>query len=439
MNKHSGISRRDLLKTTAAASATLAIAGLGANFAYAQGSDKLRVGMVGCGGRGTGAAEDCIAHNDNVELVAMGDAFKDHMDKSQATLKEKLGDRFKVTPDNTFIGLDAYKKVLASDIDLVILATPPGFRPMHIAAAVDAGKHIFAEKPVATDPTGIRSVLESAKKVKEKNLAFVTGTQRRHQAGYIETIKRIHDGAIGDLVGGQCYWNQGFLWSFPRKPEWSDTEWQMRNWYYFTWICGDHIVEQHVHNIDVMNWCFDGHPVSAYGVGGRQVRTDPLYGQIYDHFAIEYTYANGARVTSMCRHWDNCDNRVSERVVGTKGSADPGGALYGLDGKNSYRFKEGSGTDRGSVVSKGERKSAYQQEHIDMIASIREGKPLNEAQRVAESTLTAIMGRMSAYTGKEVSWDAALSSKLDLFPKDLRLDGPMPVGPVPMPGKDQLV
>jgi myo-inositol 2-dehydrogenase / D-chiro-inositol 1-dehydrogenase len=283
----------------------------------------------------------------------------------------------------------------------------------------------------------VRSVMESAKKIKEKKLAFVTGTQRRHQTGYIETIKRIQDGAIGDLVGGQCYWNQGFLWSFPRQEGWTDAEWQMRNWYYFTWICGDHIVEQHVHNIDVINWCFGAHPVSAYGMGGRQVRTDPLYGHIYDHFAIEYTYPNGARVTSMCRHWDNCDNRVSERVVGTKGTADPSGVLFGMDGKSKYKYRDKP--DQSKTEARAERKSAYQQEHIDMIASIRKGEPLNEAQQVAESTLSAIMGRMSAYTGKEVSWDQALNSKLDLFPKDLKLDGKMSVPPVPMPGKDQLV
>jgi predicted dehydrogenase len=425
------------LKNTAAASAAVAAVGLGANFAYAQASDKLRVGLVGCGGRGTGAADDCVMHSDNVELVAMGDAFQDRLDGSKKALRDKLGDRFKVSDDTSFVGLDAYKQVIASDIDLVILATPPGFRPMHIAAAVDAGKHIFAEKPVATDPTGVRSVLESAKKIKEKNLAFVTGTQRRHQTGYLETIKRIKDGEIGDIVGGQCYWNQGFLWSFPRQPEWSDAEWQMRNWYYFTWICGDHIVEQHVHNIDVMNWAIGDHPIKAYGMGGRQVRTDPLYGHIYDHFAIEYEYKSGARVISMCRHWENSDNRVSERVVGTKGVSDPSGVIWGSDKKTAYRFREKE--DQNKTEARAERKSAYQQEHIDLIKSIRDGKPLNEAKQVAESTLTAIMGRMSAYTGKEVSWDAALNSKLDLFPKDLRLDGKMSVPPVPMPGKDQLV
>jgi predicted dehydrogenase len=417
--------RRDVLKTTAAVTAAATLASFGANYAHAQGSDKLRIGMVGCGGRGTGAAGDCLLHNDNVELVAMGDALKDRLEGSKKELEGKLGDKFKVTEEKSFVGLDAIDKVLAADIDLIILATPPGFRPWHIAKAVDAGKHIFAEKPVATDPAGIRSVLESAQKIKDKKLGFVCGTQRRHQTEYIQTIEKIHDGAIGELVGGQCYWNQGFLWSHPRQPEWSDLEYEIRNWLYFTWLSGDHIVEQHVHNIDVMNWCFGDHPVSAYGMGGRQVRTDPLYGNIYDHFAIEYTYPSGAKIISMCRQIDGCDSRVSERVVGTKGVADPSGNIPGQKYK-AKKSKDGIGP--------------YQQEHIDLIASIRSGKPLNEAQRIAESTLTAIMGRMSAYTGKQVEWDQALNSKLSLWPKEeLSFDMKITVPPVPMPGKDQLV
>src|SRR2546423_790962 len=271
------LSRRDLLKTTATISAAAAFASLGSNFAFAQGSDKIRVGLIGCGGRGTGAAGDCINSNDNVQLVAMGDLFQDHLDDARVKLKDALKENFAVTDDRCFVGFDAYQKVIASDVDLVILATPPGFRPTHIAAAVDAGKHVFAEKPVATDPAGVRKVLAAAEKIKAKELAFVCGTQRRHDVGYNATIKRIHDGAIGELVGGQCYWNQGFLWMKPRQPEWSDMEWQIRNWLYFTWLSGDHIVEQHVHNMDVMNWCFGDHPVSAYGMGGRQVRTDKAY------------------------------------------------------------------------------------------------------------------------------------------------------------------
>ncbi len=423
-------SRRDMLKATAAIGAAATLASFGTNFAHAAGSEKLRIALIGCGGRGTGAAGDCLLNNDNVELVAMGDLLQDRLDGSKNELKGKLGDKFQVKDEMCFIGLDAYKKVLASDVDLVILATPPGFRPIHIAAAVEAGKHIFAEKPVATDPAGVRSVLESAEKIKAKKLGFVCGSQRRHQAEYLEMIKRIHDGEIGELVGGQCYWNQGFLWSHPRQPNWSDLEYQVRNWLYFTWLSGDHIVEQHVHNIDVMNWAFQGNPVSAYGLGGRQVRTEPLYGNIYDHFAIEYTYANGAKITSMCRQIDGTDSRIGERVVGTKGVSNsiPTNTIYDLKGNKTWGYKKAKGI-----------LGPYQQEHVDLIKSIRAGEPLNEAKRIAESTLTAIMGRMSTYTGKEVTWDQAMNSKLSLWPGEVSMDMTITIPPVPMPGKDQLV
>ena len=424
-SRDGGISRRDILKTSAAVGAAATLATFaGGNFAHAAASDKLRIGMVGCGGRGSGAAQDCCSSNDNVQIVAMGDVFKDHLDSSRTRLKDKLGsEKFNVSDDHCFTGFDAYKKVIASDVDLVILATPPAFRPIHIAAAVDAGKHIFAEKPCATDPAGVRSLLESAQKIKDKKLGFVCGTQRRHDVGYNEIIQRIHDGAIGDLVGGQCYWNQGYLWMHPREAKWSDMEWQLRNWLYFTWLSGDHIVEQHVHNTDVINWCFDAHPVSAYGMGGRQVRTDPAYGNVFDHFAIEYVYPSGARAISMCRQIDGTDPRVGERVVGTKGTAEPAGSIKG---EKAYRFKKAK-----------DALGPYQQEHVDLIASIRKGEPLNECQRIAESTLTAIMGRMSAYTGKEVSWEQALNSKLSLLPEKFEL-GPIATPPVAVPGKTEL-
>jgi myo-inositol 2-dehydrogenase/D-chiro-inositol 1-dehydrogenase len=424
MASDSGFSRRNLIKSTAAISAAALLGGLGTAAVHANGSDKIKVGLIGCGGRGTGAAEDCIAHNDHVELVAMGDVFKDHLDTAKASLADRLKSKFAVKEDHCFIGFDAINKVVATDVDLVILATPPGFRPAHIAAAVDAGKHIFAEKPCATDAAGVRSVMESAKKIKEKKLGFVCGTQRRHDVGYIETVKRIRDGAIGDLVGGECYWNQGGLWMHPRQSEWSDMEWQLRNWLYFTWLSGDHIVEQHVHNIDVMNWCFDAHPVSAYGMGGRQVRTDPAYGHIFDHFAIEYVYPNGGRITSMCRQIDGTDSRVGEHVIGTKGTADPAGTIRAEDiNIRISRTKKPLGP--------------YQQEHVDLIKSIRAGEPLNEAQRIAESTLTAIMGRLSAYTGKEVTWEQALESKKTYLPSKMEM-GPLATPDVAMPGKEQL-
>jgi myo-inositol 2-dehydrogenase / D-chiro-inositol 1-dehydrogenase len=420
----STVSRRSVLKATAGASAFAMAGALTTNFAHAQGSTKLRIGLVGCGGRGSGAAKDCASSNDNVQIVAMGDVFQERIDGAKKALAE-LGDKFSVKDDHCFVGFDAYQKVIASDVDLVILATPPGFRPMHIAAAVDAGKHIFAEKPVAVDPAGVRSVLESAKKIKEKKLGFVCGTQRRHHKGYIETIKRIHDGAIGDVVGGQCYWNQAGLWMHPRQQSWSDMEWQLRNWLYFTWLSGDHIVEQHVHNIDVMNWVMNATPVSAYGMGGRQARTDPAYGHIFDHFAIEYVYPNGTRIQSMCRQQDGTEVRVGENVVGTKGTSNPSAGQ--ITGSNAFRLRAPEG-------GYGE----YQQEHVDLINSIRAGTPLNEAKQIAETTLTAIMGRMSAYTGKLVTWEQAMNSKLDIVPAKFAM-GPMPVPAVAIPGKEQLV
>jgi predicted dehydrogenase len=413
------LSRRDFIKSSAVTAAAIASSGL--TGAYAASSDRIRVGLVGCGGRGTGAASDCIRSSENVELVAMGDLFKDRLDGSKGYMKQ-LGDRNKVTDDRCFVGWDAYQKVIGSDVDLVILATPPGFRPMHLRAAIEAGKHVFMEKPVAVDPAGVRSVLESAEMAKKKKLGIVAGTQRRHQKSYIETMKRIHDGAIGELVAAQCYWNQGGLWNHGRQSGWSDTEWQIRNWLYFAWLSGDHIVEQHVHNLDVINWAFNAHPVSCVGMGGRQARTDPAYGHIYDHFTIDYTYPNGVHAMSMCRQIDGTASNVSEHVVGTLGDSDPQGTIRG---KNAWRH-EGRGTN------------PYVQEHTDLIASIRAGQPLNEGQRIAESTLTAVMGRMSAYTGQEVTWEQALNSKLDLMPQQLAF-GPLPVDPVAVPGRTRLV
>ena len=436
-----GFSRRDFVRATAAVSAAAAFASLGTNFAHAAGDDKIKIGLIGCGGRGTGAAGNNLGSNENVVLYAMGDLFKDRLDSAHKTLqdgmaKKNMTDKFDVPEERCFVGWDAYQKVLASGVDLVILATPPAFRSIHLAAAIEAGKHVFAEKPVATDPTGVRSVIESAKKAKEKNLAIVAGTQRRHQIGYIETIQRIQDGAIGELVGGQCYWNQGGLWLHPRQPEWSDMENQVRNWLYYTWLSGDHITEQHVHNLDVMNWCFGGPPKSAMGTGGRQVRTDPAYGCIFDHFAIEYEYPNGAKIMSMCRQQDGCENKVAEVIVGTKGNANPGGQIFG---ENAWKFSGGgkvAGVTGGVVGGKG--LGPYEQEHVDLINSIRAGTPLNEGERIALSTLTAIMGRMAAYTGKKVTLEYALNSKLSLLPEKLEF-GPLAVAPVAIPGKTPLV
>ncbi len=421
----SGSSRRNFLKTSAAAVVGGVATRWGAIPAvYAAGSDEIRIGLIACGERGTGAADNALESSPNVKLVAMGDVFKDHLDRSLKYLTKFGPEKVDVPEDRQFVGLDAYEKVLASDVNYVILATPPGFRPLHLKAAVAAGKNIFTEKPVAVDGPGIRTVLEAYEEATRKGLAIGAGTQRRHQTGYLETMKRIHDGAIGDVVEARVYWNQGKIWVFPREEGWSDLEWQLRNWYYFSWLCGDHIVEQHVHNLDVANWAIGKHPVSAVGLGGRQVRIAPEYGNIYDHFAIDYEYDNGAHVASYCRQMPNCQNNVSEALIGTKGFCQVN--KYTISGKNSWQLE-------------GKDNKPYVQEHTDLIASIRSGKPYNELKSVAESTLTAIMGRMAAYTGQTVTWEQAMDSKEELMPAELGWNTPLAVAPVPMPGKTELV
>lgn len=418
----SKLSRRDFVKTTAAAVGAASTLDAVRNVAWAAGSDVIRVGLVGCGGRGTGAASDIVDADPGVEIVAMGDLFQDRLEKSRTQLTEKISAKLRVE-DRAFVGFDAYRQVIESDVDLVIFATPPGFRPAHFAAAIEAGKHVFMEKPVAVDPVGIRSVLVSSDLAATNGLAVVAGTQRRHDPKYIEAMRRIHDGAIGEVVAGQVYWNQGGLWHVEREPGMSDTEWQIRNWLYFTWISGDHVVEQHIHNIDVANWALRAHPVRANGVGGRQVRVDPSFGHIFDHFAVELEYANGARVLSMCRQQDRTARAVAEHFQGTTGTSDGNSWIRGA---REWRWP----ADR-------ERVNPYVQEHVDLVASIRAGKPLNEGRRVAESTLTAILAREAAYTGQAITWDEIMTSDLDLSPGPLTF-GPRPFPPVPTPGVTQL-
>jgi myo-inositol 2-dehydrogenase/D-chiro-inositol 1-dehydrogenase len=417
--KNDDRTRRDFLKTGAAVVGTLAAPVLPG--AWAAGSDEIKIGLIGCGGRGRGAVGDALESAQGVRLVAMGDAFKDRIGETQAALNV-FGDRAAVPPERCFVGLDAYEKVIAADVNYVILATPPGFRPDHLKAAVAAGKNVFAEKPVAVDGPGIRQVLGVYEEARKKGLGIGVGTQRRHQAGYLEAMKRVQDGAVGELLSARCYWNQGGLWNKPRQPEWSDLEWQMRNWLYFTWLSGDHIVEQHVHNIDVVNWAMGTHPVSANGMGGRQSRTDPAYGHIYDHFSIDYEYESGVHLLSMCRQIEGCDKLIAEALTGTKGRVelDDANKRWRISGPASWKFD-------------GEANLPYRQEHTDLIASIRAGQPLNELKTVAESTLTAIMGRTSAYTGKKVTWDEALGSEESLVPTRLAF-GPMPLPPVAKPG-----
>ena len=386
------ISRRGFVKTTLAVSAAAMFSKTSGVFAA--GSDKIRVGLIGCGDRGTGAAMDCIRAADGVEIVAMADLFKDKLDNSLRQLKKDFPEKVKVTPQSSFVGFDAYSRLLACDVDIVVLAGPPGFRPRHLKAAIEAGKHVFMEKPAGVDPAGIRTVIEASELARKKGLGIVAGTQRRHQAHYMEIMKRIHNGDIGQVLAAQCYWNDDMEgWHFSRrKPGWSDMEWQVRCWPYFTWLSGDHIVEQHVHNLDVVNWALGVHPVSAMGMGGRQVRTGPEYGNIFDHFAVEYEYPNDVRVMSMCRQTAGCSSRISEHIVGSKGMAYTDSGNGYIKGQNSYKYRSKS-------------PNPYEREHADLIESIRRGEPLNEGRQFAESTLTGIMGRMSAYTGRALKWD----------------------------------
>jgi predicted dehydrogenase len=420
------LSRREFVQSAATVTAALSFPNI---LRQSRQPTPIRVGLVGCGGRGTGAAKDCLTAADGIELVALGDLFPDRLAACRRNLEQMAGEdprllpMIKVDDAHCFTGFDAYARVLATDIDLVILATPPGFRPPHLAAAIAQGKHVFMEKPVAVDPSGVRSVLASAEAAAAKRLAIVAGTQRRHDVGYRTIVERIHQGAIQHVVAGQVFWNQGGLWMNARKPEWSDLEWQLRNWLYFTWLSGDHIVEQHIHNLDVANWVMQSHPIKAVGVGGRQRRTDPAYGMIYDHFAIDFEYPNGSHITSISRQIDGTASFVGEHFIGTAGNSD------------AHTFIEGATPVR--LNPDEPRPNPYVQEHVDLIASIRAGQPLNEGKQVAESTLTAIMGREAAYTGQVILWDELLNANQDLMPPALAM-GSLPVAPVPMPGRTTL-
>ena len=421
-NPASNASRREFLKTS-----TIAAVGATAfgqfslyNSAFAGGDDTIKVGLVGVGGRGTGAATQALSTNGNVKLVAVGDAFKDSAENGIRSIKGGLGekgDRVQVVPEKIFTGFDAYQKVIDSGVDLVILATPPGFRPIHFEYAVKAGKNIFMEKPVAVDAPGVRQVLEANKIAKEKKLKVGVGLQRHHQAPYLEALQRIKDGAIGDIIAMRVYWNGGGVWDprLSRANAKSEMEYQLRNWYYYNWLCGDHICEQHIHNLDIGNWVKGETPVKANGMGGRQVRIDKKYGEIFDHHYVEYEYKDGSRMYSQCRHQPNCWSSVSEFVHGSKGTSNPAGHVMPIGGE-AYHFKGGS-------------KDPYQVEHDDLAAAIRGGLDYNEADNGAHSTLTAILGRMATYGGKEVTWDAALNSNISLMPKVFSFDADPPVMP----------
>ena len=345
----------------------------------------------------------------SVELVAVADAFERRAAQCVQNVKETHGEKVKVNDDNTFIGFDAYEKLLASDIEMVFLCTPPGFRPLHFEAAINAGKHVFMEKPVAVDAPGIRRVLKANEKAKEKGLAVAVGLQRRHERAYMETINELREAAIGDLLSSRVYWNSGLLWQNARNKDEAELNYQMRNWYYFNWLCGDHIVEQHIHNLDVINWLLDDFPVSAQGQGGRLVRTGPNSGQIYDHHAVEFTYKNGHKMISQCRHMDGCWNKVAEYVQGSQGSCEINRArIFDPQGKKTFQ-------------SKGKR-GGHQQEHHDLFAAMRSGVIPNEGEYGAKSTMTAILGRLATYSGKKLKWEEAIESKISLCDVDAMKD-----------------
>jgi predicted dehydrogenase len=430
-------SRREFLKTSAVASGAMAAAV--ANVHAGGTESTIRIGLVGCGGRGTGAAEQCLKADNHVRLVAVADAFRDRAENCLRHLRGAQGvaQRVAVENDNIFVGLDAYRQLLPH-VDLVLLATPPGFRAAQIDAAIAARKHVFTEKPVAVDGPGIRTVLAAYERANENRLSVVAGTQRRYQTGYRESMRRIHGGDLGTITSACCYWNQGGLWHRNRDQNMTDVEWQIRNWLYFTWLSGDHIVEQHVHNLDVINWALgtaegiNAHPVRCVGLGGRQARTQPQFGHIYDHFAIDFEYPNGVHVLSTCRQMENTPGRVTETVTGTRGVwMAPNHSGPQSERRNRYSI---TGERAWTFMDRNDNQP-YDEEHVALIRSIRQREPMNDLRRVAESTLTAIMGRMAAYSGQIVTWENALNSDLRLVPETLAWNTPMPVPPVAVPGQ----
>jgi predicted dehydrogenase len=425
------VRRRDFLRTTAIA-AGAATAGLSiGRSAHAAGSDVLKIGLIGCGGRGTGAAADALGADPNTRLVALGDAFADRIRGSLAGLRH-FKERVDVPAERQFVGFDAYQKVIESGVDVVLLCSSPHFRPIHLKAAVEAGKHIFCEKPVAVDGPGVRSVLATSEEAAKKKLNLVSGLCWRYDYGVRETMKRVLDGAIGDILAIQETYNAGTLWLRARRPDWTEMEYQMRNWLYFTWLSGDHNTEQHVHSLDKAGWAMgDEPPVRAWGLGGRQVRVDPAYGDIYDHHAVCYEYAKGVRVFAYCRQMASCYSEVSDIFIGTKGQANI--LENKITGETNWQYK-------------GPKPSMYSVEHQELFAAIRAGRVINNGLYMARSTMLAILGRMATYSGQAITWDQAINSQISLAPAKYALDADPPTVrgtdgkyPVATPGVTKVV
>ena len=416
------ISRRSFLQNSqVAGTAAAAFTIIKPELVRGAGKEILKAGLVGCGGRGTQAVLDMMHGTENVHLVSMGDIFEDKLEASLNKIRsqpdfDNYSGRIKVDPEHHFVGFDAYKKVLASDIDIIMLATPPGYRPMHFEAAVEARKHVFCEKPFGTDPVNVRRFMAAAKKSEELKLTVMSGAQRRNDKNYVETVKKIQNGAIGEVLATYAYWVGGPVIQQPdgRDPKWGDMTWEHRNWYSFVWICGDQIVEQHLHNIDVCNWVMGTHPVEVTATGGAvwRPRDNEVYGNIYDHISSDFVYPNGARMSSYCRQFPKgAASNISELIIGSKGRSN------------------------GHDMSTGEKTLPYVAEHTAMAASIRgDGPYVNHGMTVAESTMTCIMGRESAYSGQKITWDQMLTSQLDLMPRAFDYDLKMEAAPFPIPG-----
>lgn len=417
-------SRRDFLKTTAAGAAILTTAAHSTGL-YAAGGDTIKVGLIGCGGRGGGAAENALNADPNVQLYAMADAFEDRLEASYNYLAKKHANKVDVPQERRFSGFDGYKQLIDSGVDVVLLATPPHFRPAHLEYAVRAGKHVFCEKPMAVDGPGVRSILNTVREARKQKLCVMSGFCFRYDPPKREILKRIHDGAIGDVLAMQVNYNTGPIWYRGFESKWSQMENQMRNWYYYTWLSGDFIVEQHVHNLDkaawVMNWNW---PVAAVGVGGRQVRTEERYGNIFDHHAVAFEYDNDVKLFSYCRQYPRrCHNDVSDHVIGSKGSAHL--MRHHLTGPNEW-------------VYEGNPENMYQVEHNELFAAIRAGEVINDMETAAYSTLMGIMGRMATYTGERVTWQKALDSTERLGPVEYTW-GDFEPKPIAKPGSTRVV
>jgi predicted dehydrogenase len=452
MNTHDslflGASRRDFLKTSAATVAGLGLASTFAPPVHAAGSDTIKIALIGCGNRGTGALVQALSTEGSVKLWALADTFSDRVEmclshverelkgepqpdakkkkgkgnKSRKAAVSNVADKLDIPKERQFVGLDAYRKAIDSGVDVVLLAESPGYRPQHFEYAINAGKHVFMEKPVATDASGIRRVLSAAEEAKKKNLKVGVGLQRRHQPSYLEAIEKIHNGEIGDLVTLRCYWNGAHPAKQPYpRGDLSELEFQVRNWYFFSWLSGDHICEQHVHNLDVCNWIKKGHPVEAQGMGGRQVRIGKEYGNIFDHHAVEYTYADGTKMFSQCRQIPGCANLVAEFAHGTRGVAN-------LNATKAEIVVPGN-VWRASGGANGYANNAYQVEHDVLFDAIRNDKPHNEAEYGALSTMTAILGRMATYSGQIVKWDAAFKSNHSMTSDAEKWDAAAPISP----------